>query len=115
MKTNIALIGFMCTGKTVVGRELAAKLNMRFVDLDTVIEQKAGRPIPEIFKEHGEVAFREMEIAAVKEIALEHNHVIACGGGTPLNWINIERLRENSRIRFAHRTVKAYYTAGRRE
>ena len=39
-----------------------------------------------------------MEIAAVKEIAVEHNHVIACGGGVPLNWINIERLRENSRI-----------------
>ena len=98
LKTSLALIGFMCTGKTAVGIELAAKLNKSFVDLDTMIEQKAGRPIPEIFKEQGEVAFREMEIAAVKEIAVVSNHVIACGGGAPLNWINIERLRKNSRI-----------------
>ena len=98
LKTNIALIGFMCTGKTAVGAKLAAQLNMRFVDTDALIEQKAGKSISEIFKEPGEIAFREMEIAAVKEIAGGQNQVIACGGGVPLNWINIERLQGNSRI-----------------
>ena len=98
LKTSMALIGFMGTGKTAVGTELAAKLNKRFVDLDTMTERKAGRPITEIFRKEGEIAFREMEIGAVKEIAGEQNIVIACGGGTVLNWINIERLRENSRL-----------------
>ena len=69
MKTNIAIIGFMGTGKTVVAKVLAKKLNKEFVELDALIEQKAGRSIPEIFRQDGEVAFRELEIVVAKEVS----------------------------------------------
>ena len=98
MKTNIALIGFMGVGKTAVGEALAKKLNRKFAELDLLIERKAGKPIPELFQQDGEVAFRELEIEVTKEIAREKYLVIACGGGVVLNKINIDRLREESRI-----------------
>lgn len=98
MKTNVALIGFMGTGKTAVGEALAKKLNSKFVELDLLIERKAGKSIPEIFQQDGEVAFRELEIEATKEIAKEKYLVIACGGGIVLNKINIDRLRQESII-----------------
>jgi len=98
MKTNIALIGFMGVGKTVVGEALAKKLNRKFVELDSLIEQKAGKSIPEIFQQDGEIAFRELEIEVAKEVSRGENQVIACGGGMVLNKINIDRLREKSII-----------------
>ncbi len=98
MKTNVALIGFMGVGKTVVGEALAKKLNRKFVELDSLIEQKAGQPIPRIFEQDGEVAFRELEIEVTKEVSQEEHTVIACGGGIVLNQINIDRLRQKSRI-----------------
>jgi len=98
MKTSIALIGFMGTGKTVVGKALAEKLNREFVELDVLIEQKAGKPISEIFQQDGEVAFRELEIEVAKEVSENKNQVIACGGGLVLNKINIDRLKEDSVI-----------------
>ncbi len=93
MKTGIALIGFMGTGKTAVGRVLAKKLGKEFIELDAVIEKKAGKPIPEIFRQDGEIYFRELEIEAVREISGKKNLVIACGGGIVLNKINIDRLQ----------------------
>ena len=98
MKTSIVLIGFMGVGKTVVGKALAEKLDKRFVELDSLIEQKAGKSIPEIFQHDGEVAFRELEIEVTKEVAGEKNLVIACGGGIVLNKINIDRLRKGAII-----------------
>ncbi|OGN99326.1 MAG: hypothetical protein A2Y89_07445 [Chloroflexi bacterium RBG_13_51_18] len=98
MKTSIALIGFMGTGKTVVGRLLAQKLRKDFVELDAEIEKKAGRSIPEIFRLDGEVRFRELEIEVVKDISTRKNAVIACGGGIVLNKINIDRLKKKSVI-----------------
>jgi shikimate kinase len=96
MKTNIALIGFMGTGKTAVGQLLAKKLGRKFIELDSLIEQKAGKSIPEIFQQDGEIAFRELEIGVTKEVAEKKNAVIACGGGLVLNKINIDRLRKES-------------------
>ena len=98
MKTGIALIGFMGTGKTVAGKVLAGKLDKEFIELDSLIERKAGKTIPEIFRQEGEVAFRELEIEAVKEVAGRRNMVIACGGGVVLNKINIDRLRKECLI-----------------
>ncbi len=94
MKTSIALIGFMGAGKTAVGRALAEKLGREFLELDSLIEQKAGQTIPEIFRDGGEIAFRELEIEVVKEVAGKKNTVIACGGGVVLNKINIDRLKK---------------------
>ena len=93
MKTNVALIGFMGVGKTAVGKALAEKLNKKFVEMDALIEQKAGKPIPDVFQQDGEIAFRELEIEVAKEVSGKKNTVIACGGGVVLNKINIDRLR----------------------
>lgn len=98
MKSNIALIGFMGTGKTVVGRVLADRLSRQFIELDAIIEQRAGKAIPEIFAQDGEIAFREREIEATREVVEKENAVIACGGGVVLNQINIDRLRKHSVI-----------------
>jgi shikimate kinase len=98
MKSSIALIGFMGAGKTAVGKVLAEKLGKEFVELDALIERKAGKTIPEIFQQDGEVAFRELEIAVTKEVSEKKNAVIACGGGVVLNQINIDRLREEFSI-----------------
>lgn len=94
MKTSIALIGFMGTGKTAVGRALAQKLRKDFIELDAVIEKNAGQSIPEIFRRDGETGFRELEIKAVRDVSVKKNVVIACGGGIVLNTINIDRLKK---------------------
>jgi len=98
MKTSIALIGFMGTGKTVVGRLLAEKLGKEFIELDALIEKKAGKSIPEIFRQDGEIRFRELEIDTAREVADKENAVIACGGGIVLNKINIDRLKTTCAI-----------------
>jgi len=96
MKSSIALIGFMGVGKTAVGKALAEKLSRKFVEMDTLIEQKAGKSIPEVFQQDGEIAFRELEIEVTKEVSKGKNQVIACGGGVVLNKINIDRLKKES-------------------
>lgn len=88
----------MGTGKTAVGKALAERLGKTFIELDPLIEQKAGKTIPEIFKGDGEIAFRELEIAVAREAAGRKNVVIACGGGVVLNKINIDRLRQEAVI-----------------
>ncbi|MFC1897093.1 shikimate kinase [Chloroflexota bacterium] len=98
MKTNIALIGYMGTGKTAVGWLLAQKLDREFFELDSLIEQKAGKSIPDIFRQDGEIVFRELEIEVTKEVSTDKNLVIACGGGVVLNKINIDRLRQQSKM-----------------
>ena len=94
MKTSVALIGFMGTGKTAVGRELSVMLDKRFIETDELIERKAGKSITQIFKQDGEIAFRELEIEVTRAVAGTKNAVIACGGGMVLNKINIDRLKE---------------------
>ena len=98
MKSNIALIGFMGTGKTMVGKALAKKLNRQFIELDSMIEQKVGKPITDIFEQDGESTFRELEIDVTREVSLQENVVIAGGGGIVLNQINIDRLRQKATI-----------------
>jgi shikimate kinase len=66
--------------------------------LDALIEKKAGKPIPEIFAQDGEIAFRELEIAAARAVAWRKNVVVACGGGIVLNRINIDRLKQEGVI-----------------
>ncbi len=86
---NIVLMGFMGTGKTTVGRLLSARLGWLYVDMDEVIEQRAGKSISRIFAENGEPAFRAMERELVKELAAQERQVIATGGGVPLNADNV--------------------------
>jgi len=98
MKSSIALIGFMGTGKTAVGKTLAEKLGKEFIELDSLIEQKSGKTIPEIFQQDGEITFRELEIEVTKEVSQRRNAVIACGGGVVLNKINTDRLKKECLI-----------------
>jgi shikimate kinase len=96
MKSNIALIGFMAVGKSAVGKLLAEKTGKAFVEVDSLIEQKAGKSVSRIFKEEGEIVFREYEIEIIKEVSRQRNLVLACGGGVVLNTINIDRLKQES-------------------
>ncbi len=94
---NIALIGFMGSGKTTVGRLLAVRLGMKFIDLDDVIKDKLGMEITEIFSNYGEKYFRDVESQVVKEVFTGvDNSVIACGGGVVLRDDNVRIINQNS-------------------
>ena len=84
LPSRIALIGFMGSGKSTVGRILARSLGYGFVDLDSEIEKHEGMSIPRIFEERGEQAFRRREAEAVAALAGRTRIVIAAGGGAPL-------------------------------
>ena len=88
-KTNIILVGFMGTGKTSVGRKLAAALQMSFLDMDDMIQQRAGKQISRIFAEEGEKHFRKLERELVCELCSQSDLIIATGGGVVLNPDNI--------------------------
>lgn len=77
----VVLIGFMGAGKTTVGRLLAARLGLPFVDSDALVEQRSGRAIKDIFATDGEPCFRELEYQAVTELVSGPDAVISLGGG----------------------------------
>ena len=79
----VFLIGYMGCGKTTLGEELARQMQLRYIDLDDFIEAKCGMSIVEIFDEMGENRFRELETAALREVATMTGVIIGCGGGTP--------------------------------
>jgi len=89
-EARVALIGFMGCGKSTVGPILAGLLGYSFVDTDDLVVERAGIPIPEIFRRHGEPAFRRMETQALAELTLRSAVVIATGGGAPLQPANRE-------------------------
>ena len=93
---NVVLTGFMGTGKSTVGRLLAARTGRTFVDTDHVIEGRHG-PIPAIFAEHGEAAFRRMEHEVAAELAVRDGLVIATGGRLLLDPANAEVLQRTGR------------------
>ena len=95
---NIALCGFMGTGKSSVGRLVAEALHFAFLDTDTVIEARAGKSITQIFDEQGEAAFRELEKRIVKELALRDRTVIATGGGLVVDSENLASLKQHAYI-----------------
>ncbi len=95
---NIVLIGFMGTGKSMAGRILSEKLGQRFVDVDSIIEEKTGTGISELFSEFGEDYFRKLETETVKEVSTVENQVIATGGGVVLKPENMEALQKNGII-----------------
>lgn len=79
---NLVITGFMGTGKSTVGREVARRMGRPFVDMDELIETREGRTISEIFAQHGEPYFRRLEAELVRELAAPRGLVIATGGGT---------------------------------
>ncbi len=79
----VYLVGFMGSGKTTVGKKLAKKLNLKFIDLDKYIVDKEGLTINEIFEQQGENHFRQLETTYLKELSCQENTLISTGGGTP--------------------------------
>lgn len=80
---NVYLCGFMGCGKSHIGRLLARRLDRRFVDLDSYIEEKEGKPISRIFADEGEPYFREAEARYIRE--MPENCIVATGGGAVIN------------------------------
>lgn len=96
--TNIALIGFMGTGKTTVGRLVAEQLKFESLDTDALIEQRSGKKITEIFAQNGEPAFRQLEAQLVEELAGRTKTVISTGGGLPTNPANLVSLKTHALV-----------------
>ncbi len=110
-KDSIALIGFMATGKSVVGKALKEHLgeNYTFIETDLLIVKMAGKPLPKIFAEDGEALFREYELKACKKAAQLTKSVISCGGGVVLNKENIETLKQTCHMVLLTATPEVIY------
>lgn len=93
--SRIYLIGFMGSGKSTTGKNLASYLNWSFIDLDETIESFAGMKIPDIFSKKGEAYFRQLESRALLSTASESDVVISTGGGTPCFGNNMNFMLEN--------------------
>ena len=91
MKTTF-LIGYMGSGKTTLGRAVAARTGIRFIDLDDYIEEREGCSIREIFASRGEDAFRAIERDALQKVSRMADTLVACGGGTPCFGDNMDLL-----------------------
>lgn len=103
---NIVLIGMMGSGKTTIGKLLADKLALPFMDVDSQIEQTAGMSIPKIF-EQGEEAFRQLETSEIERSVQNAPSVISTGGGVILREENMNKLKENGIIIFLNRPIEA--------
>jgi shikimate kinase len=95
---NLALIGFMGTGKTSVGRLVSESLDFQYLDTDEMIQSGTGRVISDIFKTDGEPAFRALEEKVVAELASRKKTVISTGGGLPTNIANLSSLKKNALV-----------------
>jgi shikimate kinase len=95
---NLALIGFMGTGKSSVGRLAAAHLRYELIDTDEILERRAGKSITAIFAEQGEAGFRELERRLVAEMNSWRRKVIATGGGLAANEANLASLKQHALV-----------------
>lgn len=93
---KIVLVGYMGSGKTTIGKELAKELNLSFLDLDSYIEETLNKTISDIFLEKGEIFFRKKEYELLKKLLDEKNDfVLSTGGGTPCYSGNMEVINES--------------------
>ena len=90
----VFLIGYMGCGKTTLGEVLAQQMGLSFIDLDEYIEHKQGATIVEIFDKMGEKRFRELETAALCDVAAMSDVIVGCGGGTPCHGGNMALMNE---------------------
>lgn len=108
---NLVLIGFMGSGKSTIGRELHHRLGYPLVDMDSIIEQRAGIPISEIFATHGEPAFREMETALLHELLdpAAPRRIISTGGGVIISPENRQLLRKLGYVVWLHAPLETIH------
>ncbi|WP_313374494.1 shikimate kinase [Chishuiella sp.] len=109
----ISLIGYMGSGKTTTGKDLAKAIGYEFIDLDEFIEKKYAKKISEIFESEGELGFRKKEKEALREILTSTNIVLSLGGGTPVYYDNIDEIVNKSTSIFLR--VQLPYLAKRLE
>lgn len=95
MNRNIALIGLMGCGKTTVGKVLAKKTGLKYIDSDDFIVKKAKMPISEIFKTQGEPYFRDLEAQTIREISEMQGYIISTGGGAVIRPENLDNLKKS--------------------
>lgn len=112
---NLFLIGPMGAGKTTVGRRLAARWNLRFIDLDQEIEARSGASIAWIFEKEGEAGFRSRERRALAELTQVRGTVLATGGGSILDPLNRQDLRERGFVVYLALDVDAQWARLQRD
>jgi len=98
MKCRIFLWGMPGSGKTTLGKKLAAKMQVPFFDLDACIEKQEGASVKHIFEEKGESYFRELEKKVLLSLLQQPKFVLACGGGTPLFFSQDELMLQNGTV-----------------
>lgn len=109
MKENIALIGFMGSGKSTVGKNLARSLEMKFIDIDKEIVKIEQRSIESIFNLNGEEYFRKLERNIIEAESKDNNIVIATGGGVIIDNHNIKKLKETSYVVYLKCDIECIY------
>ncbi len=95
---RIFLVGFMGSGKTTIGKRLAHRLELEFVDIDNAIEQQFGMSVTDVFNKHGETMFRHAESAILREVSLKNDVIISTGGGTPCYGNNMEFMLQSGLV-----------------
>ena len=106
---NIYLIGMMGSGKSVTGKKLAALLGCSFMDLDEVVQKRAGCSITEIFIKKGESHFRDLERELLKEAASKDKHVVATGGGVVLSDENSRKMRGTGKVVYLETSLETLW------
>ncbi len=109
MKENIILIGFMGSGKSTVGRELAKVLEMKFIDTDNYIEKMEKMSIKTIFNKKGKEYFRNIEKKYIEKISQMDHTVIATGGGVATSTANMKNLKKKGFVVYLNCTVDCLY------
>ncbi len=113
---KIVLLGYMASGKSSIGRALAMKLNMQFIDLDSFIEKNEQLTVSEIFKNKGEVYFRSKEEYCLRELfKLDGDQVISVGGGTPCYGENMNLILNESISFYLNSSIQTIYDRLKKE
>jgi len=111
MSSVVALVGLPGGGKSTVGRQLARRLGARFLDADSVLEERIGMPIRSYFERHGEASFRDLEEQVIDELTLPGQAplILATGGGAVLREGNRKRLQERATVVYLRSTPEELY------
>ena len=105
----LALVGLPGSGKSTVGRQLARRLDLPFIDADQVIESRLGCSIREFFEREGEERFRDLESEALDQLTRQHPGVLSTGGGVVLRPLNRQMLRERTSVFYLRTTPEEIY------
>lgn len=99
---RLFIIGYKSSGKTTIGKKLAQRLKMEFIDLDHAIEARENKTIPEIYTEIGDANFRKLEWEVLREIVKKDNIVVSTGGGAPCHCNNMNLMEEYGDVLYIH-------------